>query len=180
MCVFATGYFAIDAHFIDHPTDQTAAFGEFVNFECRVSSCSHTLKFLVNGKGLGHLNIPATDFEVYFRESEALCEQDQYVKTLSIIVNNKTLEIVKYISCNLTVFANGAVHDIPSNRAYIVNITNPYQLLPTCPHCPAATECANRNNSIHNTARKEQQSLLLLVTQNLITIAYILSFIRLF
>ena len=176
--MFAVGCLAIDTqHFIVHPTDQTAAFGEYVNFECRVSSCNHTLTFLVNGKGLGHLNISAADSKVYFRESETLCEQDQYVKTLSIVVNNKTLEVVEYISCNLTIFANGALHDIPSNRAYIVNITNPYLLLPTCPHCPAATECANRIDSIHNTAHKEQQ---LLLPQNLIMIAYILSFIRLF
>ena len=71
------------------------------------------------------------------------------------------LEAVEYISCNLTVTVSGESQDISSNRAYIVNITNPYELkvLPECvTECPTATECENptKLNVTTNAAHKEQ------------------------
>ena len=170
-CTFAVGCIAIGVHFTIHPTNQTATFGELVNFECRVSSCDHTLTFLINGQTLEYLNSIAPDSVVYIREGVVTCEQDQYVGTLSIIVNNKTLEIVNYISCNVTIFEDGGVRDISSNEAYIVNITNPYQLEPQCPQCPAATGCVNFMNPIPgNAAHKEQLPLLVAET----ILAYVL------
>ena len=161
-----TGCFAINDHFTVHPTNQAATFGELVRFECRVSNCNHFLTFLVNGRGLGYLNTTAPDAVMYIRQNAVVCEQGQYVTTLSIIVNNKTLEAVKYISCNWTVLENGILRDISSNKAYIVNITYPYQLLPQCPTCPSPTECTNLTNLIPSIAHKEQHAQL-----------YILSFI---
>ena len=144
-----------------HPLlNQTAAYGESVDFQCRVSSCDDTLSFLVNGRGVEHLNLSA----IYYRESSVTCELDQLVATLSIIVNKITLEAIKYISCNLTVTVSGELQDISSNRAYIVNITNPYEppkalTLPKCvTECPTATECENSTelNVTTNAAHKEQ------------------------
>ena len=100
----------------------------------------------MNGKSVGHLNFSA----VYYRVSEGECDQGQQVATLSIIINKKTLEAVKYVSCNLTVTTNG-LRDISSNRAYIVNITNPYPY-PTCPQCLTTIECPNITNLSVNTA----------------------------
>ena len=114
-----------------------------------ISSCSHTLTFLVNGKGLRHLNLSSV-----YRKSEVVCDQGQYVAMLSLIINNETLQTV---SCNLIVTANGELCDISSDRAYIVDIINPYQLLITCPQCPAATECPNIIKLLSH-AHKEQMS----------------------
>ena len=74
---------------------------------------------------------------------------------LSIIVNNKTLkELVKYVTCNLTV---NKVNLSTIDKAYIVNVTSPYQSQSTeCPRCPSIpnTECYATNFSL-NTAHKE-------------------------
>ena len=161
-----TGCFAINDHFTVHPTNQAATFGELVRFECRVSSCNHFLTFLVNGRGLGYLNTTAPDAVLYIRQEdiEVECKQDQNVGTLPIIVNSKTLEAVEYISCNWTVIENGILRDISSNKAHIVNITYPYQLLPQCPTCPSPSECANLTNLIPSIAHKEQHAQLYMLS----------------
>lgn len=90
------------------------------------------------------------------------CYQDQQVAMLSIIINNKTLEAVKYVSCNLTVTTDGELRDISSSRAYIVDIKNPYHLLTKpCPQCSEAIECPNTSR-----AQKEQ----LTITQIIVII----------
>ena len=138
--------------FVAHPKNQTAAYGEAVNFECRVSSCNHALMFLVNGKGLDHLNVS----ELYYRKWNVTCDQQsQQVAKLSIIVNNKTLKKVQYVSCNLTQFTNRRLR--VSNKAYIHGINQYCSQLPTT-HLqgenPAVTEHAS-----FNTASKEKLSI---------------------
>ena len=166
--VIVTGSYATNDPFIVHPTNQTAAYGEYVAFECRVSTCSNFLTFLVNGQDVEHLNLSL----IYYRKNEVVCEEGQQVAILSIIVNNKTLEAVKYVSCNLT--TNGAVPDISSSRAYIIDIDMPYLLLTTCPQYSAPTECPDIKSMSHiSTAHKEQLS----ITQIIIVIAIINFFI---
>ena len=99
-----------------------------------------------------------------------VCDQGQHVAMLSFIINNETLETVKYISCNLTVTANGELRDISSDSAYIIDIINPYQLLTTCPQCPAATECPSINKLLSH-AHKEQLS----TTQIIVLVCILLS-----
>ena len=153
--MITTGHCATDDPFIVHPTNQTASYGESVNFECRVSSCGHTLTFLVNGNGAEYLNVS----EVYYRESAVTCDHGQQVAMLSVIVNEKTVEAVEYVSCNWTVVANGDLCVISSNKAYIVDIVNPYQSATTYPQCPEATKCPNITSSeLCNIVHKEKLS----------------------
>ena len=119
----------------------------------------------MNGKGLTHLNLSSV-----YRQSEVVCGQGQHVAMLSLIINDKTLETVKYVSCNLTVTANGELCDISSDRAYIVDIINPYQLLTTCPQCPATTECSS-SNKLLSLAYKEQLS----TTQIIVLVCILIS-----
>ena len=110
-----------------------------------------------------------------------------HVATLSIIVNNKTLQAVNYVSCNLTVIVGGlSTNDKPYIDIFI--ITNPYEpnmliltlsisqvhTSQTClaiRECPMATECANptKLNIITDAALKEQ-----LLNTQLMIIVYIL------
>ena len=125
----------------------------------------------MNGKGLGHLNLEA----VYYR-TDVMCDrnssQHMHVATLSIIVNNKTLQAINYVSCNLTVIDGGLSEDFSSNKAYIVNITNPCEPIANMSvcECPMATECENPTNLniTTNAAHKEQ-----LLNTQLMIIVYI-------
>lgn len=161
--ILSSEYCATDDPFVAHPKNQTAAYGEAVNFECRVSSCNHALMFLVNGKGLDHLNVS----ELYYRKWNVTCDQQsQQVAKLSIIVNNRTLKKVQYVSCNLTQFTNGRLHVTSSNKAYIHGINQYCSQLPTTrahlqDENPAVTEHAS-----FNTASKEKLS----VTVQFVTI----------
>ena len=98
-----------------------------------------------------------------------VCDRGQHVAMLSLIINNKTLETAKYVSCNFTVTANGELCDISSDRAYIVDIINPYKLETTCPQCPAATECPS--NKLLSHAHQKQLS----TTQIIVFVCILLS-----
>lgn len=95
---------------------------------------------------------------------------DQYVAMLSIILNDKTLEEVKYVNCNLTQFANGDIHVISSDKAYIVNVTKPGQPLPT--EYPVLTTNFKYSvtNLLLNTAHKENLSVITMITSILLLI----------
>ncbi len=111
---FATGYCSesMDDLFIVHPTNQTALFGESVNFVCVVSSCDYAIRFLVNGDGLGNLN------QDYYKEIHSCDHQGQHVAVLSIIINDTALGEVKYVNCDLT---RSDDEMILSHTAYITN-----------------------------------------------------------
>ena len=101
---------------------------------------------------------------------------NQHVATLSITVNDKTLNEVKYVNCNLTLIADdGNIRVIPSDKAYIVNITKPGQPLPT--EDPVLTTNNYYKYSItnlpFNTAHKENLSAITMITSILLLIIII-------
>jgi hypothetical protein len=159
---FATGYCSTDdPFFVVHPTNQTAPFGESVNFECTVSNCDNHLTFLVNGRSLEYLNVS----EDYYRKSVICDQQGQHVAMLSIIVNDKTLRKVKYVNCNLTL-SNEDFRVISSQRAYIDknNIAYPCQLQSEClNNITVNTECSINTNLPSNTAHKGKLTMTLLL-----------------
>ena len=115
MC-FATG-----AEFTAQPQNQTAEYGYFVDFQCRVSGCGHTLTFLLNGQGLAHLDLDSRDYD-----SNVTCHNEsETVGSFWIVANRKTLEAVNYFGCKLTLINQSNVFDIVSDRAYIVDVIYP-------------------------------------------------------
>lgn len=129
-----------------------------------VPSCDHTLTFLANGKSLEHLNVS----DVYYRKSDVICNQlGQQVAMLSVIINYKTLKEVEYVNCNLTLFENGDLHVISSDKAYIDNnniILYPCQL---ATENSVATEHSIDNHS-SNIGHRGKLSMLTMITSILL------------
>lgn len=123
--------------FIENPRNQTAEYGYFVDFECRASNCDDTLKFLINGVGLAHLGLDSRDYG-----KSITCSDTQLVATFWMVVNNKTIQAVNYVSCNLTVIDSTGAHDISSDRAYMEVIYPNYQECEPAVDSVCATETA--------------------------------------
>ena len=130
------GRFALGQEFTDHPENQTARIGHFIDFQCRASGHGHTLKFLVNGLGLRHLDLDSRYFNtnVTFEVSEN--SQEFILGKFWVIANDITLKAMKYVNCNLTVINSSGIFDVSSDKAFIVDV-----IYPDDKECPSAAVC---------------------------------------
>ena len=105
----------MNGQYLKQPTNQTAAsFGDFVDFECRVSGCNSILQIFVNGIQAAPLN-RLKDLNLDPREYNASvdCVANEYVAKFWIVVNNRTLNTFKKVSCRSD--------DIVSDTAYVID-----------------------------------------------------------
>lgn len=106
--------FVAKGQFLAHPRNQTAKYGYFVDFECRASNCGDTLRFLANDFGLAILDLDSREYG-----KNVTCSDSQLMGTFWMVVNNKTIQAVNYVSCNVTIVNSTGVYDISSDRAYM-------------------------------------------------------------
>ena len=149
----SVGYFA-KGQFIAHPRNQTANYGYFVDFECRASNCDDTLRFLVNGFGLANLDLDSREYG-----KNVTCSDSQLIGIFWMVVNNKTIPAVNYVSCNVTVVNGTGVYDISSDRAHMEVVYPNYQEceLPS-EDVPSVVTARHQTNSTISGARKRLSS----------------------
>ena len=105
----------LHGQFIEQPINQTAIFGDYVEFKCIASNCDGILSIFVNelqaapNNRLHSLSLDQRDYNATVN-----CESSEYVGKFWILINNRTQDIFKNMSCKYD--------NILSNTAFITNV----------------------------------------------------------
>ena len=136
----------MNGQYLKQPTNQTAAsFGDFVDFECRVSGCNSILQIFVNGIQAAPLNrLKYLNLDLDPREYNASvdCVANEYVAKFWIVVNNRTLNTFKKVSCR----SDGVVSD----TAYVIDaLENVVNKSSVCQESQSVADCScNQNRTL--------------------------------
>ena len=105
----------MNGQFLKQPINQTATFGDFVDYECRVSDCNGILQLFVNGmQAAPHNRLKGLDFDPREHNASVGCVGDEHVAKFWMILNNRTFNTFENMSCRF----NGVLSD----TAYISNV----------------------------------------------------------
>ena len=105
----------VNGQYLKQPTNQTATFGDFVDFECRVSGCNVVLEIFVNGmQAAPNTRLEGLNFDPRERNASVDCVRNEYVAKFWMVVNNRTLNTFKKVSCR----SDGVISD----TAYISDV----------------------------------------------------------
>ena len=102
MALFIPGY-STAGQFLNELNNQTVVIGERVEVECRISGCSDALRIYINGMQAAPRNHLSNSFKQSLDRSEynasIRCDDNEYVGTFWMLVNNRTLSTVDYVVC---------------------------------------------------------------------------------
>ena len=105
----------MNGQYLKQPTNQTAIFGDFVEFECRVSGCNVVLEIFVNGmQAAPNTRLEGLNFDPRERNASVDCVRNEYVAKFWMVVNNRTLNTFKKVLCR----SDGVISD----TAYILEV----------------------------------------------------------
>ena len=109
----------VNGQFLSHPNNQTVVIGDIAEFECSGHDCDGALRMYVNGE----TQVAPRNYLLDFLDSREYnatikCRENDRVLTgqFWIFVNNKTLNLVKSVTCRI----DTDNQTIISNSGYII------------------------------------------------------------
>lgn len=173
------GIFSTDTEFTVSPSNQTAVYGQIVDFVCQIPTCSDSLFIQVNNTivvpytnlsdttGSQRIRLlPGLDTREY--GGDVKCVGENYTVRFWITVNDKTLKAVNHVNCKI------GGHTV-SDNAYIISVLYPETLRKSaCANQEPVCMCQNTTwpNSGNNLKQEPELTLITCAAVSLILLYY--------